>query len=70
MSEQEQQRKNDTRPLESAGLRGPAASFAAFCEVELERRRNSDEPFDEALFREAMEMTLRRLQSRGEEATA
>ncbi len=69
MSEEQQQDGREAGPQESSKLRGPAANFAAFCEVEFERRRNSGEPFAEDEYREAMAMTLRRLQAqKGEQA--
>lgn len=52
---------NETKPLAQSKLLGPAKDFSDFCEAEIERRRNSDEPFDEAFCREAMELVLRRL---------
>lgn len=50
------------RPLQGSSLTGPIGDFSSYCEAEFERRRNSGEAFDEAAYREAMEMTLRRLQ--------
>ena len=41
---------------------GPASDFAEFCEAEFERRRNSDEDFDESAHRAAMDLVLRKLQ--------
>ncbi len=51
-------------------LQGSSADFAAFCEAEFERRRNSGEAFDEQDYRAAMEMTLRRLRTLEEEGYA
>jgi hypothetical protein len=39
---------------------GPARDFAAFCELDLERRRNSDDDFDPDLFDEAVALVLGR----------
>ena len=50
-------------PLGGSELRGSAEEFAAYCEAEFERRRNSGEPFDEPAYREAMALTLRRLRA-------
>ncbi len=50
-----------TKPLAQSKLLGPAKDFTDYCEAEIERRRNSDEPFDEAFCREAMELVLHRL---------
>ncbi len=58
------------KPLQASGLEGPSRDFAAYCEAEFERRRNADEPFDEAAYREAMEMTLRRLRTLEDEGYA
>ncbi|WP_456378414.1 hypothetical protein [Thiolapillus sp.] len=44
--------------------------FVAYCTAEFERRRNSGEEFDEAVYREAMEMTLTRLRQLEEEGLA
>lgn len=70
MSEEQQQEQQgqEAGSPDRSGLRVPAANFAAFCELEFERRRNSGEPFAEAEYREAMAMTLRRLRAQeGEE---
>ena len=37
---------------------GPFRDFAAYGELELERRRNSDQDFDAELFHEAVELVL------------
>ena len=50
------------KPLNKATLRGPIHDFQAFCETEVERRRNSGEDFDQSLFDEAMELVIKRLQ--------
>ena len=55
------------KPLQTSELQGSSGDFAAWCEAEFERRRNADEPFDEAAYREAMEMTLRRLRTLADE---
>lgn len=55
--------EHKTKPLASTDLRGTSEAFAAYCELELERRRNSGEPFDEAACQEAMEMVLTRLEA-------
>jgi hypothetical protein len=43
---------------------GPARDFAAFCELDRERRRNSDDGFDPRLFDEAVALVLGRLEAR------
>lgn len=52
---------NTDKPLGNSDLNGPAKDFAEFCDAEFERRRNSDAPFDEESYREAMEIVLRKL---------
>ena len=42
---------------------GPAKDFAAFAELEYERRRNSDKDFDQNVFREAVELILSKLRT-------
>jgi len=37
---------------------GPYRDFAAYSDLELERRRNSDQDFDADLFHEAVELVL------------
>lgn len=49
------------KPLGHSELNGPARDFADFCDAEFERRRNSDEPFDEDAYLEAMNLVLRKL---------
>jgi hypothetical protein len=44
--------------------------FVAYCNAEFERRRNSGEEFDEAAYKEAMEMALVRLRQLEEEGLA
>lgn len=39
----------------------PSAEFAAWCEAEFERRRNSGGEFDEAHYRQAMQLVLDKL---------
>jgi hypothetical protein len=52
-------RPPDSRPA------GPARDFAAFCELDRERRRNSDDGFDPSLFEEAAALVLGRLDPQG-----
>jgi hypothetical protein len=49
------------KPLGRSELQGPARDFSDFCEREFERRRSSDSPFDEALYREAMNLVIRKI---------
>lgn len=48
----------------------PSGEFAAWCEAEFERRRNTGETFDEAHYRQAMELVLDKLQRLEEEGRA
>ena len=53
----------ESKPLSSPHLKGSATEFAADCEQEFERRRNSSEPFDEKLFTDTVAMVLKRLRT-------
>ncbi|MCP3667494.1 MAG: hypothetical protein GY696_34215 [Gammaproteobacteria bacterium] len=57
-------------PLNIEALEGPSAAFANFCLAVFEQRSNGDEPFEEADYREAMAMTLRKLQILEDEGVA
>jgi len=48
----------------------PSEEFAVYCEVEFERRQNSGDDFDEAAYREAMEMVMTKLKLLETEAEA
>lgn len=39
----------------------PSQEFAAYCEAEFERRQNSGERFEEARYREAMQLVMDKL---------
>ncbi len=56
--------KNKSKPLSSSDIRGPEAHFNAYCEDERDRQNNSGEPFDEALFDEAVKLAKRKLRVR------
>lgn len=58
------------KPLQGSAIAGPTRDFSSYCEAEFERRKNSGDAFDEAAYREAMEMTLRRLQMLEDEGYA
>lgn len=47
--------------IDSRALRGPARDFAAFCERELERRRDSEPDFDPTLYDEAVRLVMQKL---------
>ena len=48
----------------------PSEDFTAYCEAEFERRLNSGKDFDEAGYREAMDMVLKKLRLMEEEGIA
>jgi hypothetical protein len=48
-------------PTQASAVKRPSEEFSAYCEAEFERRLNSGELFDEALYRKAMTMVLDRL---------
>ena len=54
------------KPLSRSELHGPAKVFAEFCDAEFERRRNSDDNFDEKSYLEAMNIVLRKLNGTNE----
>jgi hypothetical protein len=43
--------------------RGPLYEFLVYCQEERERCRNSGEPFDEALFDEAVDLAERKIKT-------
>lgn len=54
-------------PNKNVGIKKPSEEFAAYCAAEFERRLNSGEAFDEALYRNSMAMVLDRLIRQEEE---
>ena len=58
---QENVNESDTSKLPRGTKVIPSEEFINYCEVEFERRLNSGEEFDEAGYREAMEMVLAKL---------
>jgi len=52
---------NDYPPLPSEKQPPPSEDFAAYCKAEFERRLNSGSEFDEAAYREAMDMAMKKL---------
>ncbi len=50
------------KPLNVAERQSTIEEFTYFCHEEKERRMNSGETFDEALYEEAKELALRKLQ--------
>ncbi|WP_428623836.1 nodulation protein E [Sedimenticola sp.] len=48
----------------------PSEAFSAYCNAEFDRRRNSGEAFDEAAYREAMQLTLQKIRQLEEEGYA
>jgi hypothetical protein len=63
--EQEEPTYSDTGILKKA-----SRDFATYCESEIHHRRNSGDAFDEVLFEQAVEMTVRRLQTLESEGIA
>lgn len=55
------------RPLASHTAERPSESFAAYCAVQLEQRRNSGDAFDEALFAQAVDLVVRKLRIKEEQ---
>ena len=56
--------QDDALPVVGAAEVPPSAiEFFTYCEAERERRRNTGEPFDEALFTAAVELALRKFQT-------
>jgi hypothetical protein len=54
----------------ATGLTTPSQEFAAYCQSEMERRRNSGEPFDEEAYLAAMELALTKLRILEDEGLA
>lgn len=52
------------------GTQRPSDAFAAWCEEELERRRDAGAEFDEDAFRAAVTLALGRLKAREREGLA
>ena len=53
--------ENDLNKLPLGTKVIPSEEFVLYCEGEFERRLNSGEDFDEAAYREAMEMVIAKL---------
>ena len=52
---------NPTTPGKGPDPVGPARDFAAFCELDYDRRLNSDDDFDPDLFAEAVALVVGKL---------
>lgn len=59
--------QNEDKPSGAAERRGPLQDFLAYCEAEFERRRDSGVDFEEAPYREAMDLVVRKFQALDEE---
>lgn len=59
-----------SRPTVESPSSSPSAEFSAWCEAEFERRRNSGGEFDEAHYRQAMQLVLDKLHRLEEEGKA
>jgi len=62
--------ETEIKPLPTARQKSVTEAFEAYCEAVFERRRNSEEEFDEVAYREAMELALARLHQLEEEGLA
>ena len=54
--------KSESKPLIKKEKLSPSQNFSHYCNMEFERNRDADEIFEEAAFKEAIELTLRKLQ--------
>ena len=61
---------NEARPLSLHRPQRATESFAAFSQEERERRLNSGDEFDQALFDEAVGLVIRKLEKLQEEGLA
>ena len=59
-----------SKPFATSGPNAASEEFRKYCEAEFERRSNSGDEFEEAPYREAMEMVLKRLQLLEQEGLA
>lgn len=57
-------------PMHSLELKAAARGFSAYCEAELERRRNGEEGFNAALYDKAVQLVLRKLGAVEEESVS
>ncbi len=62
--------QDHAKPLPMYRQKAISEEFRAYCEDAFERRRNSEEDFDEAAYREAMELALERLRMLEDEGLA
>ncbi len=62
--------ESEIKPLPPATHQPVSEAFQGYCEAVFERRRNSEEEFDEEAYREAMELALARLRALEEEGRA
>ena len=53
--------ESGNKPFAAGGPNAASEVFRKYCEAEFERRANTGDDFDEAPYREAMEMVLKRL---------
>jgi hypothetical protein len=64
------QQTTRTKSHAGVGINRSSEEFASYCEGEFERRRNAGTEFDEAGYREAMELALAKLRVLEEEGQA
>ena len=62
--------EKEIRPLPTEEGGSVSEAFSDYCEALFERRRNSEEDFDESAWREAGELVLARLHALEEEGKA
>ncbi len=58
----------DQNKLPQARMQRAIEGFESFCEENLEWRRNSGEPFDEAAFNDARDLVMRKIEAMKEDA--
>lgn len=54
--------KTENKLLITEEKLSPSQNFSRYCDMEFERNRDADENFEEDTYKEAIELTLRKLQ--------
>lgn len=62
--------ESEIKPLPVYRQKAVSEEFENYCEAVFERRRNSEDEFDETAYREAMELALARLRQLEDEGLA
>ncbi|MDQ7015763.1 MAG: hypothetical protein Q9N68_05225 [Gammaproteobacteria bacterium] len=52
---------SNDKTWDGSKMKGSAKVFAEYCQAELEYRRNAETDFDEEVYRQAVELVLRKL---------